>query len=79
MKCGKIHALEIFKTQQIRPKASTLTSSAYGGHVLHRRTRPNPLHHAFGMAERRGSPDYQHFTIFEVLAYFFSRPYLDSY
>jgi len=26
MKCGKIHALEIFKTQQIRPKASILTS-----------------------------------------------------
>ena len=76
MKCGKIRALEIFKTQQIRPKASILTSPSKGGHVLQRRTRPNPLHHAFGLAGRRGSPDYQHFTIFGFLACFFIRPYL---
>jgi len=33
MKCGKIHALQIFKIQQIRPKASILTSSSKGGHA----------------------------------------------
>jgi len=42
MKCSKISALEIFKTQQIRPKASILSSSAYGGHVLQRWTCPKP-------------------------------------
>ena len=29
----KIHALEILKTQQIRPKNSILTSSSKGGHA----------------------------------------------
>jgi len=32
---------------------------------------PSPL-------QRRGSHDYQHFTIFEFLAYFFSMPYLKT-
>jgi len=61
MKCGKIHALEIFKTLQIRPKASIFTSSSKGGHA------PRPLHHAFDLAGRRGSHHYQYFTIFGLL------------
>jgi len=40
MKGGKFHAPEILKSQQIKSKASILTSSSKGGHVLQRRTRP---------------------------------------
>jgi len=49
MKCGKIPALKIFKTEIIKPKASIFNTSSKGGHV------PNPLHNAFGLAERRES------------------------
>jgi len=40
LKCGKIHALEILKTQQIRPKPSILTSSSIGGHAPTLSTMP---------------------------------------
>jgi len=40
MKCDKIHALEIFNTNQIRPKASILTSSSKGGHAPTLSTMP---------------------------------------